>query len=422
MDWLLVSWPMLILLGVGLRMALRLTYGARGPEPDDPIHVFLNVCSWVLIGMGIAPAVLGGIVTFFGVIIILLAAATLIEAVVQRRVAQRRSFCTLLSLLVERGAQIEPSLLMAGQSMGGIVGRAARRMFQALNNGLPLPAAVARNRAALPAEASAYLASGRARNAQAAALRELSRGEGGETAGMWRALVDRLAYLTSVLLIMVAVLTFIMIKIVPEFEMIFSEFSLSLPAMTQLALQISYLFTTYLAVPVFGLLFLTAFATIVLAICYLCDVPALKWLGDWLFRARRTADVLRILAIATEQRQPLPDVLHRVALVYPSVGIRRRLLGAAEKTSAGADWRDALRQTGVITYVEGSLLHTAERVGNLPWALRVLAQRREKRAVYMLAMVLQVLYPMAIVMLGAIVGFYVIALFVPLVDLIAGMS
>src|SRR5687768_17952050 len=89
MDWLLYSWPTLILLGLGLRMALSLTYGARGPEPGDPVHVFLTITSWVLIALGLAPAVLAGIFTFFGVIIVLLAVATLVEAIVQRRIAQR---------------------------------------------------------------------------------------------------------------------------------------------------------------------------------------------------------------------------------------------------------------------------------------------------------------------------------------------
>jgi type II secretory pathway component PulF len=48
--------------------------------------------------------------------------------------------------------------------------------------------------------------------------------------------------------------------------------------------------------------------------------------------------------------------------------------------------------------------------------------RREKRAVYRLATALQILYPAAILLLGAFVMFYVVALFVPLVKLIEGLT
>src|SRR5688572_22606742 len=107
MDWFLYSWPTLILLGLGLRMALRLTYGARGPEPGDPIFVFLNTNSWVLIGLGLAPAVIGGAVTLVGGLIALLAASALVEVVIQRRAAQRRSTAAMMALMVDRGRTLD---------------------------------------------------------------------------------------------------------------------------------------------------------------------------------------------------------------------------------------------------------------------------------------------------------------------------
>src|SRR5262245_66190227 len=102
MDWILISWPMLILLGLGLRTALRLTYGARGPEPDDPVHVLVNITAWVLIGLGVFPAVVFGVLTMVGVIVLVLAIATVVELIVHRRAARRRSVCTLLWWMIVR--------------------------------------------------------------------------------------------------------------------------------------------------------------------------------------------------------------------------------------------------------------------------------------------------------------------------------
>jgi protein transport protein HofC len=178
----------------------------------------------------------------------------------------------------------------------------------------------------------------------------------------------------------------------------------------------------YLALPIaFGFI-VTTLAAVVIAIMYLCDIPILSPLADRIFRGRRTADILRILAIATENREPLDGVLHRIALVYPSHLIRRQLLPAAGAVQAGIDWRDALFNARFISKVEQSLLQTAERVGNLPWALREIAKRRDNRAAYRLMAAMQVFYPIVILIIGAVVAFYAVALFIPIVRLINGLA
>ena len=71
---------------------------------------------------------------------------------------------------------------------------------------------------------------------------------------------------------------------------------------------------------------------------------------------------------------------------------------------------------------EQSLLKSAEDAGNLPWALRTVAARQEKRTVYRLAAAVQVLYPILIVLLGSIVAFFVVSLFVPLVKMVEALA
>jgi type II secretory pathway component PulF len=422
MDLLLYSWPTLILLGLGLRMALRLTYGARGPEPDDPIYVFLNTNSWVLIGLGLAPAVLGGLITVVGGLFGLLAASTFVEAMIQRRAAQRRSMCTMLALLAERGEQLDSSVLLAGQQMRGIAGRAATSLFRALGKGTPLLEAIAAYPRALPTEAIAYVAAVQTSSSQAAALRELSRTEQSELASVWRACVDRLSYLAFVLMTMAVVLSFIMMKIVPEFEKIFQEFGLELPAISIAAVQFSNAYVEYFGIPIIVGIVVVLLGAVTIGLCYLWDMPVLRPWADLLFRGRSGAHVLRILAVATDERQPLVQAMQRMARVYPSMPVRSQLRRSSDAASAGLDWREALRKVRLITHAEQALLTSAERAGNLPWALRQIATRREKRAVYRLATALQILYPAAILFLGAFVAFYVVALFFPLINLINGMA
>lgn len=422
MEWFLYSWPTLILLGLALRMAVRMTYGARGAEPGDPIYVFLNTSALVLIGLGVLPAVLGGTLTFVGGVLGLLAVTTFIEVVVYRRVTQRRSMAKMLALLVERGRQLDSSVLFAGQALRGIVGRAADRLLTELGRGASLVEAVAKHPRALPPEALAYVAAGLTADAQAAALRELSRSDEGEMAGAWRACIDRIAYLAFVLMIMAAVLTFIMVKIVPEFQNIFYEFDIELPRMTLLAIMVSQYFTQYAAAPVIMASAIFLLGSLLVGICYLCDIPLLRPWTDMLFFRRRSAHVLRILSVAIEARESVADVLRRVTGVFPSDPVRNRLRPVVASVRAGADWRDALLNARIITNTERALLKAAERAGNLPWALRQISMRREKRAVYRLMAAVQVLFPIAILAFGMFVAFFVVSLFIPLVKLIDGLT
>jgi type II secretory pathway component PulF len=126
--------------------------------------------------------------------------------------------------------------------------------------------------------------------------------------------------------------------------------------------------------------------------------------------------------VATRERQSLARALIWLAHVYPSATIRRRLGAAASAVNSGIDWRDALAEARIVTPSEQGLLKAAERAGNLPWALQQIAKRRERRAVYRWATVLQIAYPAAILLLGGFVAFYVIALFVPIVQLIQSLA
>jgi type II secretory pathway component PulF len=422
MEWLLLSWPTLILLGLGLRMALRLTYGVRGPDAGDPVYEFLRITGWVLIVLGLTPAILGGLYSVVGAIIVALAAATLIEVITQRRAAQRRSLCALLAVIVERRQRLDASALLDSHALRGRVGRKAKQLFEALDAGTPLDQAVREHPRALPREAIAYLAAGESMKSESAALRELSRTDHSELSTVWRACIDRVSYLACVLTIMIVILTFVMIKIVPDFAQIFREFNMDLPPSTMLAVQVSSTFVEFLAVPVILTFVVLLPGSLIVGICYLCDFPVLRPFSDRWFRGRRLADILRILAVATEERQPLADVLNRIALEYPSSTIRRQLVPAAEALRGGTEWHEALFKSRIVSRAEAALLKTAERAGNLPWTFRQIATRREKRAVYRLASALQVVYPIVILILGSFVGFFVISLFIPLVKLIEGLA
>jgi type II secretory pathway component PulF len=421
MDEVAITWPTLLILGLVLRIGLRLHYGARGPEEGDPVFALVNTSGWVLIVLGAIPLIILCFISFIGIVIVLLAIATCIDYIVTLRSVRKKSAAALLALMLGRADRLSPAVAQAGQSVGGSVGRALKGLLRALEVGVPLDECVVRFPSALPQEAVAYLAAGETPGARAAALRELARAEGAAETALWRSGIDRLLYLSCVLFVLLAIVVFMMLKIVPSMHAIFDDFGLELPSATSIVLDASQFFMKYLTAPLLLLAPLIVAILVAVAVSQLAGVPIFRPLTDQLFRSRRTADVLLILSVSAQERQPLTRTLGRLADVYPSTVIRRQLARAAAAIHSGVDWRQALNQAGIVTSAETALLGTAGEVGNLPWVLRTIAERRKRLSIYRLTAAVQIFYPIAILMLAAVIGFFVVAMFVPLVDLIHGL-
>jgi type II secretory pathway component PulF len=90
--------------------------------------------------------------------------------------------------------------------------------------------------------------------------------------------------------------------------------------------------------------------------------------------------------------------------------------------TAGDDWRNALLDARFLSEAEYALLKSAGEVQNLPWALRTIAQRKEKQLVYRWAAAVQVAYPCIVLLVGLGVGLFAAAMFLPLVKLIEGLA
>ena len=321
-------------------------------------------------------------------------------------------------MFLQRKLLFDGSFMLSPQAARGRIGRSAKKLFADLNAGVPLAVAAQSHQRALPPEAAAYIAAGDTLQCEAAALQELSQVDDAELMMLWRACIDRISYLSCVLVVMCAVLTFVIIKIIPAFVDIFDEFDVELPALTRAAVVSSDSFMGYFATPTVVVMLLLLVGAFVLGVCELCDMNILRSFSNLWFGGRTDSDVLRILAVAAEQRQPFPNVLSRIAQVYPSSAMRYRLAKVAQAVRSGVAWQTALEGVAVISSAEAALVRSAEPTGSLPWALREVAARRQKRGITRLTIVLQVLYPIAILLLGGLVGFYVVALFVPIVRLI----
>ena len=151
----------------------------------------------------------------------------------------------------------------------------------------------------------------------------------------------------------------------------------------------------------------------------------IRWdppLIDRLTRRFHSAQILDALALVAGSRVPLPEGLFALARSYPQPGVRRRLQRAAADVESGGPWCECLLRHGLLGPAERAVLEAAQRAGNLPWALREMADSARRRLAHRVQAVVQIAFPPVILLLGLIVMFVVVAMFLPGLKLIQKLS
>ena len=175
------------------------------------------------------------------------------------------------------------------------------------------------------------------------------------------------------------------------------------------------------AAGVTGVVLLSSFLLVVLTRRLFRALP----IGDIILRRRHTAVILRALAAGIEAGQTLPSLLARLAPGYPRPWVKRRLTKSKNRVERGEDWCEALRVEGLLGRSDAAVLRSAERVGNLSWAMRETAASGERRLSYRFQAVGQVLQPLVVIAMGILVLLFALTYFRPLItliDAVAGMT
>jgi len=111
-----------------------------------------------------------------------------------------------------------------------------------------------------------------------------------------------------------------------------------------------------------------------------------------------------------------------LAVDYPKTYIRRPLQESFRQIEAGADWRDALWRNGLLPAAEAAVLKAAQRAGNLAWAMREMADRLTRKFTQRLTACLSVGFPAVLLVLGLLMGWFAVAMILPLAKLILDLS
>jgi type IV pilus assembly protein PilC len=265
-------------------------------------------------------------------------------------------------------------------------------------------------------------------------------------------------YPAVVITVAVGILTFIMIKIVPEFRKIFIEFDLELPVMTELLVRISDWCVHYwylipgipiaiwlmiklirkfkhgrigwdqfiIKVPVFGSLVeknILARTTRTLGTLVSSGVPILEALnitrdtsGNAAFEKmyQKVSEAIREgEAIAKPMKEHSVPGFHPMAAFFwfcfvgGPIGILLYLTKVRQR---------------IVDDIVVNMVDVGEETGELDTMLYKVADTYDEEVAVLTESLTKLMEPLLILFLGGMVGFIVIALFIPLVKLIEGLS
>lgn len=217
---------------------------------------------------------------------------------------------------------------------------------------------------------------------------------------------------------------FLCYYIMPKFKRIFEDFGMELPRITTDFIRI----TDGAAGYGFGGVGLLLLAVNSVALFWMIVFISFRdWERDWplinlLAPQINGPPILRSLALLIQQQRPLAAGVQALSWSHPRESAKFKLSGLYRQLLQGIDLPDALASQELIRRGDVPLLRAGERLQNLPWVLRQLADAMEKRFWYRFRLFLEAGYPVCVGIIGLIVLLVVLAFFMPLVHLIDSIA
>ncbi len=241
-----------------------------------------------------------------------------------------------------------------------------------------------------------------------------------------RKIVGAMIYPSVVILVAVLILTFIMIYIIPKFEKIFKDFKMKLPALTEWLMETSRWFTEYWYVlPLFPLGFYLMIKLIRLskAGSYALDRLYL-WLPiiGGLIEKTNVARSMRTLGTLIASGVPILEALAIVRETCTNAVFERMFTRVYESIREGDTISQPLKESKLVDDMVVNMIDVGEETGDLDSMLYKIADVYDEEVDVLVEGLIKLLEPMMTVLLGLIIGTIVIALFMPLIKLLDGLS
>ena len=242
-----------------------------------------------------------------------------------------------------------------------------------------------------------------------------------KTANLRRKVQGAIAYPVVILTVALGVVFIMVIKIVPIFENVYARANATLPAPTRSLIWVSglvrqYTFLVFLAGVLGVVAFYFALQTDVGRRLFdraKLNVP----LFGSLVRKAIMARVCRTLGVLLNSGIPLIEAMETVSRVAGNRIIENALILATRRMRDGGTIAATLRETGEFPSMVVQLVATGEESGTLPSMLGKAALYYEQQVDNAVATLSTLIEPVMIVVMGAIAGSIIFALYLPIFTL-----
>ncbi len=238
---------------------------------------------------------------------------------------------------------------------------------------------------------------------------------------LMRRVKGALAYPTFVVLFAVAVLTFIMIVVVPQFEEIFGSMGQELPPMTRGLIDFSHAIATYWYLVVLSPLLVVGLWRLIRrspgGLMFTDRLKLKTPLFGTLLKKTQISRFSRTLGTLSTSGVPLLESLEIVKGTATNEVLRVTVENVKTSVSEGESIAEPLGESGIFDDMVVNMVDVGEETGELDRMLMKVADRYDDEVDATVGAMLSVLEPMLIVVMGLVVGFIVIALFMPLLEM-----
>ncbi len=336
------------------------------------------------------------------------------------------TFTRQLSTLQDAGLPILRSLMiLEGQSKPGPLKNSLIGVIEDIEGGSTLSEAMAKQPKAFDDLYVNMVKAGEAGGALEVILQRLA--EFKERAqSLKRKVIGAMIYPAAVITVAIAIVSGIMIFIIPKFKKIFLGFDVELPDITIMLLNASDWFATYWWVLILAPV---AFVLMIKLIkknktgAFVIDWIALKIpLMGKILQKSTIARTMRTLGTLIASGVPILEALTIARDTAGNNVFKRAFDNIHSAIREGESIAVPLREARIVDDIVVNMVDVGEETGALDTMMYKVAEVYDEEVAVAVDGLISMLEPIMVVVLGLIVGFIVIALFMPLVKLLNELS
>jgi type IV pilus assembly protein PilC len=335
-------------------------------------------------------------------------------------------FTRQLSTLQDAGLPILRSLkILENQAKPGVLKNSLMDVIEDIESGSTLSEAMAKHPKAFDRLYCNMVKAGEAGGALEVILQRLADfKEKSQT--LKRRVKGAMVYPIVVILVATCIVGFILYFIIPRFKAIFADFGVDLPQITVILLGASDFIINKFWVVIITPILIWIFIKLLYRNrtgAYILDrlwlmIPVM----GTIIEKSTVARTMRTLGTLVQSGVPILESLNIVKDTAENAVFERAFLRIYESIREGETIAQPLRESRIVDDIVVNMIDVGEETGDLDTMLNKIADNYEEEVEVLVESLVSLLEPIMIVILGGIIGFIVIALFMPLIQLISKLS